>query len=48
MMQTMKIMKPMLLKKVTMAKTRRVPMEMRMTAKKVPKTMNKILKTVTF
>ena len=46
MIQTMKIMKPMLLKKLTMAKTRKIPMEMRMTAKKVLKRM--ILKTVKF
>ena len=48
MMQTMTIMKPMLLKKVTMAKTRKVPMEMRMTAKKMLTKMSKILKTVKF
>ena len=46
MIQTMKIMKPMLLKKLTMAKTRKIPMEMRMMAKKVLKRM--ILKTVKF
>ena len=46
MIQTMKIMKPMLLKKLTMAKMRKIPMEMRMTAKKVLKRM--ILKTVKF
>ena len=48
MIQTMTIMKLMPLKKVAMAKTRKVPMKMRMKTKKVLKKMSKILKTVKF